>query len=97
MYKAYGPSADLNLPQQLTAQRRAQLDASSFDQLLASYRAAVKDLTSSRFWGVSWDDAQSCWLAEIWMDGAHHPLSSHAVEAEAARAYDHAAKEYLGA
>jgi hypothetical protein len=49
LYKVYGPDAELNLPEQLTAQRRAELDAMSLEELEKSYRAAGKAKKRSRY------------------------------------------------
>ncbi len=97
LYKACGPDAELNPSQQLTSQRRAELDALSLEQLLASYRAAAKAKTTSRYRGVCWDRKRSKWQASITSGGKYHHLGHFADEAEAARAFDRAALQYRGA
>jgi hypothetical protein len=52
--------------------------------------------TSSRFKGVYWHKAAGKWLAQIGADGKHRYLGLFADEAEAARAYDAAAREAFG-
>jgi AP2 domain-containing protein len=51
---------------------------------------------SSRYKGVYWHKQRQTWRAEISADGTRHRLGSFAVEEDAGRAYDEAARELHG-
>jgi hypothetical protein len=90
-YKALGPDVKLNFSDQLTAQRRTELDAMSLEELLASYRAkGVLATKSSQYRGVSYDKKQGAWRAELRIDGRMKYLGYFADEAAAGRASDKA-------
>jgi hypothetical protein len=97
-YKVKGPGVKLNFPDQLTAQRRAELDAMSLEDLLARYRAkGVRHVNkSSQYRGVSWSKNCHKWLAQIHMNGKQVHLGLFADEATAARAYNVAARQRDG-
>lgn len=61
----------------------------------ARNRRADRTSTSS-FIGVSWDARNRKWIAQIKYDGRNRFLGRFADEAEAARAYDTAAREHFG-
>jgi hypothetical protein len=63
LYKVKGPAAKLNFG--LSDERRAELDAMSVEELVQSYRQAVKDTQTSRFVGVSWNAKDRKWQAYI--------------------------------
>ncbi len=88
----------LNFPDQLTAQRRAELDAMSLEDLLARYRAkGVRHVNkSSQYRGVSWSKHCHKWHAQIHMNGKHIYLGIFADEAAAACAVDTAARQRDG-
>jgi len=53
--------------------------------------------SSSRYKGVSFDRGRGKWLAQLWVDGKPKYKAAFALEEDAARAYDAAAREHHGA
>jgi hypothetical protein len=51
---------------------------------------------SSAFRGVSWDKAEDCWRARIWVGGRNLSLGCFVKEDEAAQAYDRASRQHFG-
>jgi hypothetical protein len=51
---------------------------------------------SSRFKGVTWDQARGKWLAQIMIERRNHYLGRHDAEEDAARAYNAAATQAWG-
>ena len=58
-----GSTAKLNF--ELSPERRTELDAVSVEELVQSYRQAVKETRTSRFVSVSWDAAKRRWKTEV--------------------------------
>ena len=58
-----GSTAKLNF--ELSPKRRTELDALSVEELVQSYRQAVKETRTSRFVCVSWDAAKRRWRTEV--------------------------------
>ena len=58
-----GSTAKLNFG--LSPERRTELDAMSVEELVQSYRQAVKETKTSRFVGVSWNAANRRWHTEV--------------------------------
>lgn len=58
--------------------------------------SAKRLIATSRFKGVYWQRSRSVWAARIKIDGRHHWLGRFADEADAARAYDAAARSAWG-
>jgi hypothetical protein len=90
LYKVRGPAAKLNFG--LSDERRAQLDAMRVEELVQSYRQAVKHAQTSRFVGVSWEEKAGKWRAavSVMRDGEDVVRFGglHAVEESAARQAD---------
>lgn len=62
-------------------------------------RKQTKRKTASGFKGVNWNKHRGAWAAQIWSGGEHgknRHLGYFANEADAARAYDRAARELFG-
>ena len=51
---------------------------------------------TSQYKGVNWDRSRGRWQAKIRADGHHRTLGRYDIEAEAARAYDAAARAHWG-
>ncbi len=92
LYKVQGPAAKLNFG--LSDERRAELDAMSVEELVQSYRQAVKEKMSSRFVGVSWNAEGRRWRADVKVQREGKPVkfvgsqSHHNDEETAARQAD---------
>ena len=63
LYKVKGSTAKLNF--ELSPERRTELDAVSVEELVQSYRQAVKETKTSRFVGVSWKAAKRRWRTDV--------------------------------
>lgn len=61
----------------------------------AQNSAKHKD-ASSYFKGVTWDKSRRKWMVQIVIDGVRTHLGRFAIEEDAARAYDEAAKQHFG-
>ncbi len=94
-YKAHGPGTELNF--ELPKDRRAQLDRMTLEQLVDSYRKAVKAKQHSQYTGVSWHAIAGKWVAYIVHQNKLFHLGCFEDEREAALAYDQAARELRGA
>ena len=62
-YKVTGSTAKLNF--ELSPERRTELDAVSVEELVQSYRQAVKETKTSRFVGVNWNPRAGRWAARV--------------------------------
>ncbi|EFJ49125.1 hypothetical protein VOLCADRAFT_89954 [Volvox carteri f. nagariensis] len=96
-YKLFGTAAVLNYD--LPAERRAELDAMSMEDLMASFRAQGERFARGRsqFRGVSWHKGSAKWHANIWTgDGKQKCLGYFSSEEAAALAYDAAARKAFG-
>ena len=69
----------------------------TLEQLLDSYRKAVKARTTSQYRGVSWNTDRGKWWARINVNNAAQHLGLFQDEREAAQAYDDAARQWHGA
>ncbi len=83
-YKAFGPGAELNF--ELPKDRRAQLDRMTLEQLVDSYRKAVKAKQHSQYTGVTWQAGK--WRAQFssMRDGKQVSHNGHYQTDEAAAA-----------
>ena len=69
----------------------------TLEQLLDSYRKAVKARTTSQYRDVYWTTYRGKWRANIGVNGAKYHLGYFEDEREAAQAYDDAARQWHGA
>ncbi len=82
----------------------AELDVTSWTELMAGFRALNKSATgscfskgSSQFRGVNWDKGSGKWIARIGIPGGGRPtLGLFSSEEDAACAYDRAAHHLKG-
>ncbi len=96
-YKRDGAAAKLNF--ELPAERRANLDAMSFEDLLKTFRSQGEQFArgASQHRGVSWNMRKGKWKARLGGGGKRKHLGYFAREIEAALAYDAAVRKALGA
>jgi hypothetical protein len=84
----------------MSAQQRAELDATTLDQLLAGFRALGERFSTgkSAYRGVSWKKAMQKWNAQIGnkATGKRESLGYFDDETQAARAYDARAAQLHG-
>jgi hypothetical protein len=94
-YKAYGPGAKLSF--EVPPGRRAELDGMTLEQLVDSYRRAVRARKSSQYRGVTWNRKTHKWQAQIRVEGRLLYIGSYVDERQAALLYDDVASRLHGA
>ncbi len=97
-YKRDGAAAQLNF--ELPAERRANLDAMSFEDLIKTFHSPNAHFARgvSHHRGVNWSKSNGKWAARASLgDGKRRFLGYYNSEIEAALAYDAAVRTALGA
>ncbi|KXZ44968.1 hypothetical protein GPECTOR_60g746 [Gonium pectorale] len=97
LYKRDGEAAVFNFG--LSDAQRAELDAMSMEDLLASFRSHGERFASgaSSYRGVSWNKNRSKWETQLRELGKNLYFGRFDTQLEAALAYDAAARKHHGA